>query len=364
MKRFNYHFTPYSPTNPSEITLTVRQIARAAIAEMGQLASASIAFGTFLNEITKDPNNFFIWSKRLGTVRETRTALSGLFGRYIARAYLEQYQDCRYFWPITSKTMVIPNGAGLRLRPTPKTSGDSPDWVCADRGTSIFIAEAKGSHNKSGFDPALGAAKKQVRRVQVVKNGVVLRVKQYSVATRWAIKGDPELDQPWLAVHDPEDGEREPTEDERERLHKGIAALHFSSLLEGMGYSDVAEAYRNYTGLPLKIDQSQKLLVSGIPEFDDVSGYVGLVTTAGLIPLAPEDLLAIPFMARRLRKMNALFLVVPEAPGAVGEKKSYEQHISYDDDDSFWETLTINPDGSILVPVRKVKLSRVELKLD
>jgi len=126
---------------------------------------------------------------------------------------------------------------------TPGTSGDLPDWVCETNAGTLLIAEAKGSHNGAGYDPALSSAMKQVKRVQVVsgklipgKKPIALKVKQYSIATRWAVKGDSKLSKPWLAVHDPNDGDREPTPSEREQLAKRVSVMHFSSLLMGMGY--------------------------------------------------------------------------------------------------------------------------------
>ncbi len=363
-KKFHHHFTPFTASTPNPISFRVNDIAKSAVMEMGQLASASVSLGSFIAEITKDTNDFFVWSRRLGTVRETKTALSGLFGRFVARAYLERYAGVKYFWPITTANMSIPGTRKIKIRRTPKTTGDLPDWVCATGTGQYLIAEAKGSHNSAGYDAALSAAKKQVKRVQIVsgKKPVVLRVKQYSIATRWAVKGSLKLDEPWLAVHDPDEGERDATLEERTELSKRVSVMHFASLLNGMGYGSVSDriSENNY---PILGDPEFELQVDGIPGHEPLVGYVAVVSMAGIIHLPPADILAVPAMARRIRGLNALLLVVPSrsSDGQSLEIKAAPQEslLSTDVETPLWDMTSQNPDGTWLVPARNVRLKRV-----
>ncbi len=48
------------------------------------------------------PSTPFIFKEPLGQAREVKVALSGLFGRFVARAYLERYLNLSIFAHLTS----------------------------------------------------------------------------------------------------------------------------------------------------------------------------------------------------------------------------------------------------------------------
>ena len=70
----------------------------------------------------------------------------------------------------------------------------------------------------------------------------MLAVKRYAIATRWSVQGNPKLDMPWLAVDDPQDGERPPSKREQIRLERSIALGHFSAMAAGLGATETSIA--------------------------------------------------------------------------------------------------------------------------
>jgi hypothetical protein len=200
--------------------------------EITQLSLNAAPFNLFLDGLLDSETTRFKWVSQLGQVRETRTALSGLFGRFIARAYLTRYHHFGYFEPIRSDAQLLSGWPSLQIRRKQGIKGDLPDWIVAPYAgaANVAVAEAKGSHNTSGPWPSLEAAKKQVGRVDVISGQTALRVERFAVATRWAVRGDACLSEPWLVVHDPEDGERVPTPEEDGNLARLTALGHFASL--------------------------------------------------------------------------------------------------------------------------------------
>lgn len=89
-RRFHYSFSPWkeAPTSRRTIELTTSQIAKAALREIAQLSLSALPFDSFLNSLLVPSDAWFKWVSPLGRVRETKTAFSGLFGRFVARAYL------------------------------------------------------------------------------------------------------------------------------------------------------------------------------------------------------------------------------------------------------------------------------------
>ncbi len=214
--------------------LAPSEIAAAAMSEITQLSLNATPFNLFLDELLDPTTTIFRWVSELGQVRETRTALSGLFGRFVARAYLARYQGFDYFEPIRSDTQLLSGWPSFRIHRKPGITGDLPDWIIATSlKPTVAVAEAKGSYNTSGPKKSLESAKHQVERVDVVSAGKVLRVKRYAIVTRWAVQNHHFLSTPWLVVRDPENGEHSPTPQENANLARSTALGHFASLARG-----------------------------------------------------------------------------------------------------------------------------------
>jgi hypothetical protein len=247
IRQFHHSYSPsgQGTSGQTTIELNTTEIATAAIYEIIQMSLSASPFDFLLEQLLDRTDLWFRWLAQLGQVRETKTALSGLFGRFVARAYLTRYFQYGYYEPIRSDVQPLWGWPGFTINRC--AYGDLPDWVIARPigPTAFAIAEAKGSHNKYGPKAALNAAKEQVTRVNICAGRTVLKVKRFAIATRWAVQNNPNLDEPWLCVHDPDEGEREPSDVERRRLRRSAGLGHFAALAQGFGLQDTAAALRS-----------------------------------------------------------------------------------------------------------------------
>jgi hypothetical protein len=111
IRTFNHSFDPPadSPGTGPTVELTVEEIENAGIKEVLQAPGA--AFGTWalldaLLQPTGDGTPF-LFREPLGQSREVKVALSGLFGRFVARAYLERYLSLSLFAHLTKRDLVL-----------------------------------------------------------------------------------------------------------------------------------------------------------------------------------------------------------------------------------------------------------------
>lgn len=179
----------------------------------------------------------------LGQAREVKVALSGLFGRFVARAYLERYHGLSIFAHLGQREIRLDGRHRIRVkRKRVGGSGDLPDWVACDAGFGkLTVAEAKGCHDASGAQQALGRAWKQANRIDVItRDGRKAPVKRLAIATRWGLAGK---SKPILSVRDPEEpGEMEPAEWEATVV--GVTNFHGANLLRALGHVRLADALR------------------------------------------------------------------------------------------------------------------------
>ena len=175
-------------------------------------------------------------------------ALSGLFGRFVARAYLTRYFDFQFFAHVTLVGIILDQGLDLRL--TRASRGDLPDWVAAPADfATIAVAEAEGSHDAAGPWSALERAWKQANRIRVEKGRQRLSVKRVAVVTRWGVSdGVPST--PWIAVRDPVD-EGDILDPEIEAAaFVGIVRHHIANLVDPLGHAELAASIRLLTSTP------------------------------------------------------------------------------------------------------------------
>lgn len=86
-----------------------------------------------------------------------KVALSGLFGRFVARACLERYFRMSVFAHLTQHTLTL--DGRRRIEIVRLARGDLPDWVaCTADLRSLTVAEAKGCHDPGGPAKALARA--------------------------------------------------------------------------------------------------------------------------------------------------------------------------------------------------------------
>jgi hypothetical protein len=134
-RTFLHSFDPptASPTTGATVDLDVAHIEDAGIREVLQTPGAAYGAWSILDTLLTPTGvgTPFIFREPLGQAREVKVALSGLFGRFVARAYLERYFDLSIFAHLGSRTIDIDRRRRVRVKRL--SSGDLPDWIPDNR---------------------------------------------------------------------------------------------------------------------------------------------------------------------------------------------------------------------------------------
>ena len=295
-RTFIYSFTPPSldPAPGATIELDVSEIEDAGIREVLQTPGAAYGAWSILDALLSPTGvgTPFIFKQPLGQAREVKVALSGLFGRFVARAYLERYFDLSIFAHLGNRVVDLDRRKRAKIERLAR--GDLPDWIaCKSDLTSLTIAEAKGCHDPSGTTKALSRAWAQAGRIDVTVKGRKVTVKRIAVATRWGVASPSPADA-YLSVHDPVDiGEALDPQD-KDAPFIGLLRLHVASMIEHLGHVELALALRDLTrqtfprGLQNASARARATLdgaaISEVEKDGDIGGLVGgIVTRAGPI---------------------------------------------------------------------------------
>ena len=170
---------------------------------------------TLFNEVLEPKDKWLRWQDGgLGVGRELKRSFSNIFGRFLARYYLQKEENVLNLLPIEGDD--FPFSPNMRIKKRPKMKGDMPDWI-GWTPHGFVVAEAKGSHDPGNWGNQLGAslrrpptvktASDQVARVEILRkinksrSEQSIQFKSWAVASRWATK-DNNLD-PWLFTIDP-----------------------------------------------------------------------------------------------------------------------------------------------------------------
>lgn len=251
-RTFLHSFEPAtaSPISGATVDLEVSQIEDAGIREVLQTPGAAYGAWSILDALLTPTGagTPFIFKEPLGQAREVKVALSALFGRFVARAYLERYFNLSIFAHLGSRTIDLDRRR--RVKVTRLSRGDLPDWVaCTADLSSLTVAEAKGCHDTGGPAKALGRAWTQAGRIDITAQGRKVTVKRIAIATRWgmAMAGPAEAH---LSVRDPID-EGEPIDpQEKDALFIGLLRLHIANLIKPLGHAELAGALYRITHQP------------------------------------------------------------------------------------------------------------------
>ena len=221
--------------------LSVEEIEDAGLLEVVQAPGAGFGHWRVLGQLLSSGKPF-VFQEPLGQSREVKVALSGLFGRFVARAYLTRHLGYQFFAHVNLNGVAL--NQSLNLGVIKRSRGDLPDWVTAPTDlATIAVAEAKGSHDPAGPWNALDRAWAQANRIHVEKDGKRLSVKRVAIITRWAVSTGM-LSTPWIAVRDPvEEGDVSDPEIEAAAV-VGIVRHHIANLVEPLGHSDLSSSLR------------------------------------------------------------------------------------------------------------------------
>lgn len=304
-RTFLHSFDPpsASPVNAATVDLDVADIEDAGIREVLQTPGAAYGAWSILDALLTPTGvgTPFVFSEPLGQAREVKVALSGLFGRFVARAYLERYFNLSIFAHLGSQTIDLDRRRKVKIKRLSR--GDLPDWIaCASDLSSLTVAEAKGCHDPGGPAKALTRAWAQAGRIDVTAQGRKVTVKRIAVATRWgmAVAGPADAH---LSVKDPLD-EGEPIEpQDKDALFIGMLRLHIANLIRPLGHAELAGALYRLTLQPFArrlqgdLDLARAALdaapVGEVDKTAAIGGLVGgIVTRAGPVTdadVTPDD---------------------------------------------------------------------------
>lgn len=248
-RTFFHSFDPpaASPITGTTVDLEVSEIEDAGIREVLQTPGAAYGAWSILDALLTPTGagSPFVFREPLGQAREVKVALSGLFGRFVARAYLERYFNLSIFAHLGSRTIDLDRRRQVKI--TRLSRGDLPDWIaCASDLSSPTVAEAKGCHDVGGPAKALDRAWAQARRIDVTARGRKVTVKRLAIATRWGMATAGPADAR-LSVRDPvEEGEPH-TQEEKDALFIGLLRLHIANLIKPLGHAELAGTLRSLT---------------------------------------------------------------------------------------------------------------------
>ncbi len=258
-------------------------------------------------------------SDGLGIGRELRRSFSNIFGRFLARYYLQEKETVLELLPIEGdKFRFSPN---MRVEKKAGENGDMPDWI-GWTSTGLVIAEAKGSHDGSSWHKQHGSnkrepapvkkAREQVERAKILHTGKSgsereIQFKGWAVASRWATENN-ECD-PWLVAIDPEFPGAEFQGDEFIEVTGSLQASLNRNLAEAMGFPP-GDLDRSI--FPVNIEGAEVHVDAGIH---------ALVGPMGFIPIQqPGELLTLyDFLYHRM----PLALVSLSKPALFGDTKVY-----------------------------------------
>jgi len=312
-RTFLHSFEPAtaSPITGTTVDLEVSDIEDAGIREVLQTPGATYGAWSILDALLAPTGagTPFIFKEPLGQAREVKVALSGLFGRFVARAYLERYFNLSIFAHLGSRTIDLDRRR--RVKVTRLSRGDLPDWIaCAADLSSLTVAEAKGCHDVGGPAKALDRAWTQAGRINITAQGRKVTVKRIAIATRWgmAAAGPTEAH---LSVRDPID-EGEPIDpQEKDALFIGLLRLHIANLIKPLGHAELAGALYRIAHQPFArrlqddLGRARTLLdaapVREVEKATAMGGLIGgIVTRAGPI----TDAAAAPADQEALARLN------------------------------------------------------------
>jgi len=296
-RTFLHYFEPpaASPIPGVTAELDISEIEDAGVREVLQTPGAIYGAWSILDTLLTPTGagTPFIFREPLGQAREVKVALSGLFGRFVARAYLERYFNLSIFAHLGSRIIDLDRRRKIGVKRLSR--GDLPDWIaCASDLSSLTVAEAKGCHERNGPTKALNRAWAQAGRIDITVRGKKVTVKRIAIATRWGVASPIPTDA-HLSVRDPVD-EGEPLKaEEKDALLIGVLRLHIANLIRPLGHGELASSLCALTAQPSErriqeeLRRARTLLDSApIREMNkgkSVTGLIGgIVTRAG--PLA------------------------------------------------------------------------------
>lgn len=119
-RTFLHSFDPptASPVAGPSVDLEVSAIEDAGIREVLQTPGAAYGAWSILDALLTPtgPGTPFVFREPLGQAREVKVALSGLFGRFVARAYLERHLNLSIFAHLGSRIIDLDRRRQVKVK--------------------------------------------------------------------------------------------------------------------------------------------------------------------------------------------------------------------------------------------------------
>src|SRR5688572_261367 len=100
MTTFKHTFEPANNApsgSAADLSLTPQEIEDAGLLEVLQTPGVAMGTWSILDALLDPGNSEFVFKEQLGRAREVKVAVSGLFGRFVARAYAMKYLGYTHF---------------------------------------------------------------------------------------------------------------------------------------------------------------------------------------------------------------------------------------------------------------------------
>ena len=291
-----------------------------------------------------------------GIGRDARIAYSGLFGRFMARAYLTANEGVRILVPLDVAKRVL-QGTSYSVAKYPPGGGLEADWIGLDNRRRLVIAEAKGSFDKgvrtwSGphhIPGTLKTAVNQAQRTNVFRKSASrpLPAKRWAIASRWANE-DNEL-RPTLLAWDPD--EEELDKHDYQVFAKLLHRADVTAILRALGHPVASEVL----DIPEPIDRFPGDMHLRIGKRLIDPGFASVFGPIGIYPLRERSDLD---QLRRIRERTPMIAVVSlstryismmaEDPPPLHGSLSDDLHVSTADN----ERIAIDSGLTVVWPTR------------
>jgi len=187
----------------------------------------------------------------LGVSPASKRSRSTELGQAFCRLFLHEHLNITYFAHLESilNRQLIRAFNGCHIVRT--STGDTPDYFCAESVHRFYLAEAKGRYDSISFASAeFNSWRQQFCRVELRNSrNAAVPIKGHIVATRFATETRPRVSS-GLYAEDPESpGEAIMAGEDGDDLGSAIIGLHYSNIAEKLNQSVLAAALAN--GLPL-----------------------------------------------------------------------------------------------------------------
>lgn len=205
--------------------------------------------------LTPDTSFRFLGSG-LGASTSARRSRSTELGQAFCRWFLHDHLGITYFAHI-GELLDRQDARGIAGCKVERTAaGDTPDYLCAEDASAIYLGEAKGRYTSISFKTKeFEDWRSQFKRVRVLDaTGVPRSVKGHIVATRFATEEDNPRIQSKIFAEDPQTEGAEPLD---EQASRGLAAatigIHYSHIVQKLNQPLLAAALWNGVPLPNEI---------------------------------------------------------------------------------------------------------------